>query len=509
MVPVTPIGGPWPFAVGCRPRTDDDSQTLRMFKVYVTSQMSQIDNVSDRERGALDDRHRIHVCLRDTLDAMSGRLLPVVCGTVLVAALVAVGLLTTPQTRADSITLYQEGIALTPAGELTTVPAGEHHAYLPGSRVLAPDPDADEDTVAAAEHLAEETRTWLAAGSLPGADTQFADLGHDALLDLHALLRGGGGAIAGASTAWRYVWPRDAAFVAAALSATGHHRDAFEILDYLQTVQAPDGSFHARYTVTEQLPPDDRGTQTDGTGWGLWALAQAIDAVETNRERDALLTRFAPLIERSTAFLLAQVSDRSPLPAPSSDYWEHRETQVTLGTAAPVLAGLEAAARLHDLRGDTGNAARSTAAAAALREAITAEFGTFGYGRYPGRSLQDAAASFVLPPFVAEPLPGAATAWRASIETMTRPGGGLAPGAAWPETQYSWTPQTALYAWTAASLGDRTRAIEMLDWLDNHRTSTGAIPEKVGPDGAPAAVAPLAWTCALILLTLVTLEQNP
>ncbi|UFU03546.1 glycoside hydrolase family 15 [Ruania suaedae] len=436
---------------------------------------------------------------------MSGRLLPALCGAVLVAALVAVAVLTAPRTRADTIALYHEGIGLSATGELVLIPEGEAPAYLPGSRVLAPAPDAPAATLAGAEDLAEQTRAWMDAGSVPGAGGRFDDLATDALLDLHALLRGGDGAIAGAMPRWHYVWPRDAAFIASGLSATGHHEDALEVLTFLQQVQAPEGTFHARYTVADQLPPDGRGLQTDGTGWALWALDNVVSAVGPTEQQE-LLDRFAPLLDRSTAFLLAEVA-AGPLPAPSADYWEHQEHEVTLGTAAPVLAGLEAAAHLHGLRGTTERASEISAGAAQLREAIAAEFGTSGYGRYPGRSVQDAAAAFVLPPYVSEPLPGAASAWRTSIDAMARPAGGLAPGAAWPETQYSWTPQTALYAWTAASMGDDDLAMSLLTWIDEHRTATGAIPEKVGPDGAPAAVAPLAWTCALVLLTLHELEQ--
>ena len=42
----------------------------------------------------------------------------------------------------------------------------------------------------------------------------------------------------------------------------------------------------------------------------------------------------------------------------------------------------------------------------------------------------------------------------------------------------------------------------MAGLADAHRTSAGALPEKVLADGSPAAVAPLAWTAATVLLTL-------
>ena len=55
-------------------------------------------------------------------------------------------------------------------------------------------------------------------------------------------------------------------------------------------------------------------------------------------------------------------------------------------------------------------------------------------------------------------------------------------------------------AWSALSLGMEEEGTRLLAWLEAHRTAARALPEKVLADGAPAGPAPLAWTCALILL---------
>ena len=117
-----------------------------------------------------------------------------------------------------------------------------------------------------------------------------------------------------------------------------------------------------------------------------------------------------------------------------------------------------------------------------------------------------AALAMALPPFQDAALPGAEAAWRLSARGMARPAGGLAPGQEWGESDYSWTPQTALYALAAASLGDDAQAHDRLDWLASHTTLTGSIPEKVGPDGGSAQVAPLIWSTSLVLLTLAELD---
>ena len=91
---------------------------------------------------------------------------------------------------------------------------------------------------------------------------------------------------------------------------------------------------------------------------------------------------------------------------------------------------------------------------------------------------------------------------------MRRPAGGLAPGSSWRQDGVSWTPETALFALTAASTSQIRTAHQWLAWLDAHRTAGGSLPEKVLADGSPAAVAPLAWTAALVVLTVDSLDRS-
>lgn len=440
-----------------------------------------------------------------------------------------------PSDRTAHNVLYQGGVALNSNGKMTIVEAGADPNFLPGTRVIDPGPD---ETQEAAEKLAEESRQWLASGDIP---QEYPEMATTALLDLHTMTVSSGGVIAGPSAAWRYVWPRDASFVAAAYAATGHLEDAVGVLDFLQQVQAPDGSFHARYLPDGSGVPDNRGLQTDGTAWTLWSLQRVLTAAETAQATGSpgaaaqethtstttsaeqggsavsgsagyrpaqLRERFEPLLNRSVNYLMSQTSTPDHLPLPSADYWERPESRVTLGTAAPVLAGLESAEQIYrQARRDDG-AARLGERTDELRSAIVAAFGSSGYGRYPGRTARDSAVAFTLAPFLTDPLPGALSAWQDSIPAMQRPGGGLAPGEAWAETSMSWTPETALYAWAAAANDRPERARALLDWIESHRTSIGAIPEKVGPDGSPAHVAPLAWSDALVLLTLTELEST-
>ena len=313
-----------------------------------------------------------------------------------------------------------------------------------------------------------------------------------------------GAVVAAPVSIWRYVWPRDAAFAAAALSAVNLPDEALGVLGNLASWQRSDGGFEARYTSSGQVP-DNRPAQTDGAGWFLWATGRLLaDGVPAATLRDRL---GAPLA-RSTARLLRLTGTPSRLPSASPDYWEVAETALTLGTAAPVLLGLEAATSLTRAGVDLGAPVEGLAdRVTAVRSAMERNFAPT-WGRHLRRDDVDAAIALVLPPFT-RPLAGARAVRQTAAARMRRPAGGLAPGSGWRDDGVSWTPETALMAWSALSLGMEEEGARLLSWLEAHRTGAGALPEKVVADGAPAGPAPLAWTCALILLATASRASDP
>ncbi|HST83000.1 MAG TPA: hypothetical protein VLL08_14800 [Kineosporiaceae bacterium] len=370
---------------------------------------------------------------------------------------------------------------------------------IPGSRVLM-------SAGAAGQVRAQQQRDWLAAGSIPQTSAGLQDMVRTALLDINTLLLPDGAALAGWPKSWRYVWPRDASMVAVALSRTGHRQDALSVMQFLQRQLPAQGVFQARYLPDESGVPDARGEQTDGTGWVLWAAARMLEDVPAGPAQERFLTQLRPLIDGSTRAAL-RITDRpGGLPKPSQDYWEIKDDRLSLGTAAPLAFGLEAAVTLQRALGDEALSQAAQQRLSLLRGSIDRQFGTHGYPRYLGGDQPDAAIAFLLPPFTAQADPKIVKAWRAIAPQMARPAGGLAPGAGWKNDGISWTPQTALFALTAASIGDRPTAEHWLTWLTNHRTSYGALPEKVLSNGDPAGPAPLAWTDAFVLLAVDALE---
>ncbi len=396
------------------------------------------------------------------------------------------------------VPLYGETVALEAPGSPVVVAVDRQDDVVPGTRVLRSAP--------AAAQLVEAERTWMAASpAWVLADDRWGRLARAALLDLRVLTLPGGEHVAGWSSSWRYVWPRDSSHAAAAFAATGHVAEARRIALFLADIQRVDGWFEARYRPDGSGPPDERWRQLDGTGWALWTAATAVTGTPGNAGL-VLAETLRPMVQRGVRLVLDLTADGGRLPAPSPDYWELPERRVTLGTAAPLVVGMHSAAVVFSRLDLAAPAERATATAVSLAQVVEAAYGPQGYPRHLGADDPDAAIAFLAPPYVASAPAGLADAVARSERLMRRPAGGVAPGVGWKDDGISWTPETALIGLAHAGCGRESEAYRVLGWLDDHRTKAGSFPEKVLWDGRPASVAPLGWTAALVLLTLAHLR---
>ncbi|MFC8504489.1 hypothetical protein ACFUC1_19205 [Pedococcus sp. NPDC057267] len=422
----------------------------------------------------------------------------VLAGGVGAAAAAAFGLFEARAGRRD-LPLYCEAVALGEAGARTPVPVGRADLLVEGTRVLRTDRSP-------ARLVDDEAEFLGSAAAWTRATGRWSEVTRTALLDLRVLGHGLPAAVAGWTSPWRYVWPRDCAHVAVALARCGFLDAGVAQLRFLQEVQRADGWFEARYDAVTRRSPDARPRQFDGAAWALWAVSSLLDEPGADAER--VLRGLEPLVRRSAAVLVDNLGPDG-LPPVTPDYWELPTDVLTLGIAAPVWAGLSHAVRLLDALGDHAAADRGGVAADAVSRVVSERFAVTGYARELGGRALDASVAFLFPPYAvyAPPAPVRAALDRAEA-ALQRPAGGLAPGEDWQSDGVSWTPQTALFALVHAQAGEVQRATRLLGWLDRHRTAAGSLPEKVLHDGRPASVAPLAWTAALALLTVSALQGS-
>jgi glucoamylase len=470
----------------------------------------------DREvRGA--PRHR-------WIASWTGQGSAAVCTAVMLAVIVAVG--TGPAAGPEIPGLAVAGIAQDPCHPQVALPVKptvtghfeQDSSVLITARGIYVAPGevvpltAAESACAAADTRAGQT--WLSTGLVPGVTRTQRSMAARALLDLRLAVRPDGAVMAGWEPGWEYAWPRDSSWVAVALADTGHVGLAYQILRFLQRMQNANGTWAARYLPDGSGPVrDGRAAELDAVGWVPWAVwswaaTQRLRAGSQARRELGLLW---PMVS-SAADAAAHSLTGDGLPRPAMDYWED-SVQVTLGTAAPLLAGLRAAAGLSaDIGGASAlrDGRRWAAAAASLTAAIAARFGRNGIQRTPAAdSGADAAVTFLGPPFAA-PTPAVRLAARSAQRTLAVTGnGGLRPGASWHGTPgVSWTTETALFALFDAATGQHAQAARLLSWLAAHRTRLGSLPEQVNASGEPASVAPLAWADAVTLLALLAQSRT-
>ena len=352
---------------------------------------------------------------------------------------------------------------------------------------------------------AEADRLWVAEGRLPGAQTRWEEMARWALVDIRSFTAANGAVAAGPGGLWSYFWPRDGSFVAVVLARTGHPVESAAVLDRLARLEFdPTVGFQARYRL-DGAPLTDREPQSDGCGWVLWAIREARLASPS-----AVPPTAEELRDRCVRTLTRLVDGGHKLPPPSPDYWEQPVDRTSLGSVAPMLAGLRAAAADYHATGQPARGLAVGLAADSLAQVVARSFGP-GYERFGKQGGVDAAVAMLLPPFAPadEVAPGVRRALAHYQRAALEPAGGLSPGAGWGRHDgNSWTPETALVALTAAASGRRGEATRWLDWLGAHRTAYGSLPEKVTRTGRPGGPAPLLWTAALVLLTLDELDQG-
>jgi hypothetical protein len=396
-----------------------------------------------------------------------------------------------------------EGIAEGSCGSqrVIVVPADQHVSY------------AGHDSVVLAGQCAGSTAAsrsagarWLAAGTVPGTGPVLRSMAERSLLDLYLSVEPDGAVVAGYYHGWDYAWPRDSSWVAVALAVTGHSADALRVLTFLGQEQSADGTWAARYETNGSGPVlDGRPAELDAVGWVPWAVWSWYQAAGGVRAGAAVQQELAGLWPMVSAAAGAAERSLTPdgLPKAATDYWEHG-SQVTLGTAAPLLTGVRAAADIATALGRSRASQQWAAVSTRMATAMQASFGCYGDNRLPRDSSgPDAAITWLGPPFG----PASSALDRdeqAAQRALTLRGGGLLPGTDWPgNLTTAWTAETAFFALFDAETGRPAAAGTLLDWLAAHRTTLGELPEQVDADGRPGSVAPLAWTDAAVLLTLV------
>jgi hypothetical protein len=221
---------------------------------------------------------------------------------------------------------------------------------------------------------------WLGEARMPGDAPEGVRTAHRRALIAMLQCQTRGGAVIAAPTAtsppYRFVWPRDSAWIADAFLAAGLVEPARRAVSFLEQVQQSGGGWAVNYF------PDgsrafwdfgDDGNEDDQAGSYLWIVERAMQA----RPDDAWLAARWPHVVAAASFLVRR-QEGGGLLKPCRDLWELETGGQWTYTQGAAWAGLTAAARLARYRGEMALSSGWEAAATRLGDAMRASLAPQG-----------------------------------------------------------------------------------------------------------------------------------
>ncbi|MGO8950079.1 MAG: glycoside hydrolase family 15 protein [Ktedonobacterales bacterium] len=336
-----------------------------------------------------------------------------------------------------------------------------------------------------------------------------------------------------ARDSYAYMWPRDGALVANALSHSGYSEITSAFFHFCSHVITHDGYLLHKYTPegavgsswqpwlgpTGELELPIQEDETALVVYALWQHYSIFHEVEFVRPL------YRPLIKAAAEFMVQYREPRTKLPAPSWDLWEERHG-IHAYTVAAVYAGLTAAANFADAFGEADHAARYRQAADEIQTAARLYLWNDQAGRFvrminvapdgtpvPDMTL-DASISGLYQFGMFTPDSQEISQTMAAVECRLRvkaEAGGYAryendyyhqvshdlenvPGNPW----FICSCWIAEY-WIARAetVEELHKAIPLLEWVQQRSLPSGVLAEQIDPySDAPLSVSPLTWSHA-------------
>ena len=338
---------------------------------------------------------------------------------------------------------------------------------------------------------------------------------------------------------YSYMWPRDGALVANALSHAGYSEITRMFYDFCNAVLTPDGYLLHKYNPDRSWgsswhPWMDRdgnpqlAIQEDETAlvlYSLWQHYRVFDDVEF------VAPHYRTLVTPAADFLASYREPHTRLPGPSYDLWEERLGILTYTTSA-VYAGLDAAANFSAIFGEEELATKYRTAADEIKQAtrrylwdeerghflrmITVDkdgtihkdatldsslCGLFQFGMFPAtdelieRTMQQLERTLLVKTQV-----GGMPRYENDYYYQVTHDLSQAQGNPW----FICTLWLAQYKIARAStIEELHEALPLLEWALKHALPSGVMAEQVNPfTSEPLSVSPLTWSHAEFVLTV-------
>ncbi|PID29191.1 hypothetical protein CR983_04290 [Candidatus Saccharibacteria bacterium] len=335
--------------------------------------------------------------------------------------------------------------------------------------------------------------------------------------------------------AYAYCWPRDGAYVLWPLVRMGYRDEALKFFDFCCEALHPNGYLSHKYRADGAL----------GSSWHSYVHEDGVVAPPIQHDESALVifvliqfyhqqqdqtildTYYECLIKPVARYLAGAIDDATHLPRPSYDLWEQIYATSTYTTAVTYAALVEAS-EIAEMIGDDEHAVSWRAIADDIAQAaarylyseerrclvkhvtlhddtvvqdttidVSAIFGSFMFGLFGtnSRIIRDSIAT-MREVFDQEHTIGLP---RYEDDAYRRPAGQSTPNL--------WHITTLWYAQYCIETGELDTAENLLNWVQQHAYESGVLAEQIAANGFSKSVAPLAWSHAEFMATLLDLSH--
>lgn len=341
-----------------------------------------------------------------------------------------------------------------------------------------------------------------------------------------------------ARDAYGYCWPRDAVCVLWPMIRLGYTDELRAFFDFCRSGLHPDGYLMHKYQADRAVGSSwhpyiregkpELPIQEDETAAVLFLLGQYQ---QLTHDDDYVRHLYPALVQPMANFIIKYVDHDTKLPHASYDLWEEKFLTSTY-TIGVTYAGLAAAAYLAEQYGYEDDAIRWQTVADDIRQAAHQTlFNTDTQYFYKGFYNRDGTLEF-------DPVIDMSSFYgsfmfglfdlhddkiTAAFETIKKTFIGDKPFNGIPRymnDQYNTVDPSGIgNPWFVTSLWlaqyyleieQPDEAKKIIDWAQKHMLGTGVLPEQINPnDGKFVSVAPLAWSQAEYISTLLDLLSQP
>lgn len=332
-----------------------------------------------------------------------------------------------------------------------------------------------------------------------------------------------------------YCWPRDASYALWPLIRLGHYEEAKRFFAFARDTMHHDGYLMHKYQPDRAIGStwhplvhgkhSELAIQEDETAAVIFMIREYLNASDDKTFVENLYHTF---VEPGANFMSGYIDEATGLPHASYDLWEQVFLTTTYSTCVTI-AGLEAASSLATTFDHPAEAARWQKAAEGIKQNLGKLVTDHGYFRR-GQLLQPEGGlqtndtvdiSSLYGPFIYARLPLqderlATTALAVEAQLLnTSPIGGVIryPGDDYflAKQQYGGNPWVVCTLWLAQyyqASGRQAEAEKLLQWALDRQLPSGVLSEQFDPEtGAPLGVAPLVWSHAELVNTILDLNN--